>query len=358
MPLTMDERPSEEQAVATVHAALDAGVTLIDTADAYGPSGDGPGCQRGAGRASRWRRTRARPKTSSSRPRAVTPATPTEGGVSTAGRRTCARPARGRCAGSGSTPSTSTSTTGPIPTCRTPRRWAGCKDLYDAGLVRRVGISNADPDQIRLAQDDPRRRPGGRAEPVLAALSQQRARDRRLRRARAGVPAVEPAGRDRPRRRRSAGRGRSSPGSAATHDVSPQQVCLAWELQLSPVVIPIPGASRPASIVSSAAAVHVRLTAEDMARAVRVCPDLRDPRKLTVSAAAVYLIVASASRNLEEIPPDWEGAASGTPNPIRRVRRPCNIWMGAGDPCSTAPAIRVADETSRARPWGEGNGDA
>ena len=36
MPLsTKDDRPSREEAVATVHAALDAGVTLIDTADAY-----------------------------------------------------------------------------------------------------------------------------------------------------------------------------------------------------------------------------------------------------------------------------------------------------------------------------------
>src|SRR3712207_9120200 len=36
MPLsTKDDRPSPEDAERTVHAALDAGVTLIDTADAY-----------------------------------------------------------------------------------------------------------------------------------------------------------------------------------------------------------------------------------------------------------------------------------------------------------------------------------
>ena len=35
MPLSVEGRPDEEQAVRTVHAALDAGVTLIDTADAY-----------------------------------------------------------------------------------------------------------------------------------------------------------------------------------------------------------------------------------------------------------------------------------------------------------------------------------
>ena len=43
MPLSVDDGPDEERAVATVHAALDAGVTLIDTADAYGPGGTGLG---------------------------------------------------------------------------------------------------------------------------------------------------------------------------------------------------------------------------------------------------------------------------------------------------------------------------
>lgn len=35
MPLSIENRPDEARAVATVHAALDAGVTLIDTADSY-----------------------------------------------------------------------------------------------------------------------------------------------------------------------------------------------------------------------------------------------------------------------------------------------------------------------------------
>src|SRR4051812_40138536 len=35
MPLSIEGRPDEERAIATIHAALDAGVTLIDTADAY-----------------------------------------------------------------------------------------------------------------------------------------------------------------------------------------------------------------------------------------------------------------------------------------------------------------------------------
>src|SRR5690349_9013555 len=35
MPMSIEGRPDEARSVATVHAALDAGITLIDTADAY-----------------------------------------------------------------------------------------------------------------------------------------------------------------------------------------------------------------------------------------------------------------------------------------------------------------------------------
>jgi aryl-alcohol dehydrogenase-like predicted oxidoreductase len=34
MPMALSGRPSEEQSIRTIHAALDAGVNLIDTADA------------------------------------------------------------------------------------------------------------------------------------------------------------------------------------------------------------------------------------------------------------------------------------------------------------------------------------
>ena len=50
---------------------------------------------------------------------------------------------------------------------------------------------------------------------------------------------------------------------AAKHEVSPQQVCLAWELSLSPALLPIPGASRPESITDSVAAVSLVLDDED-----------------------------------------------------------------------------------------------
>jgi aryl-alcohol dehydrogenase-like predicted oxidoreductase len=48
--------------------------------------------------------------------------------------------------------------------------------------------------------------------------------------------------------------------------VSPQQVALAWELSLSDVVIPIPGASRPASVQDSVRAAELHLSDEELAR--------------------------------------------------------------------------------------------
>ena len=48
--------------------------------------------------------------------------------------------------------------------------------------------------------------------------------------------------------------------------VSVYQVTLAWHLAQADVVIPIPGASRPASIQDSAAATHLTLTDDQLAR--------------------------------------------------------------------------------------------
>jgi aryl-alcohol dehydrogenase-like predicted oxidoreductase len=41
-------------------------------------------------------------------------------------------------------------------------------------------------------------------------------------------------------------------------------VCLAWLLAQSPVVVPIPGSSRPETIRDSAKAVDLRLSTEEL----------------------------------------------------------------------------------------------
>jgi diketogulonate reductase-like aldo/keto reductase len=50
------------------------------------------------------------------------------------------------------------------------------------------------------------------------------------------------------------------------HEVSPQQVVLAWELSLGDHVIPIPGARRPESITDSARAADLKLTEDELER--------------------------------------------------------------------------------------------
>lgn len=63
----------------------------------------------------------------------------------------------------------------------------------------------------------------------------------------------------------SAARPNRSPRWPSGTGVSPQQVCLAWELARSPVVIPIPGASRPEAITDPVAAADLKLTEDDLA---------------------------------------------------------------------------------------------
>jgi aryl-alcohol dehydrogenase-like predicted oxidoreductase len=64
---------------------------------------------------------------------------------------------------------------------------------------------------------------------------------------------------------------------ARARGVSAYQVCLAWELALSPAVVVIPGASRPESIRDSAAAASLLLTDDEVAT-------LSDTRDVTVPA--------------------------------------------------------------------------
>jgi aryl-alcohol dehydrogenase-like predicted oxidoreductase/histidinol phosphatase-like enzyme len=53
---------------------------------------------------------------------------------------------------------------------------------------------------------------------------------------------------------------------AAAHDVTVHEIALAWLLQLDPLVVPIPGATRVETASSIARSNHVDLTAEDLDR--------------------------------------------------------------------------------------------
>jgi aryl-alcohol dehydrogenase-like predicted oxidoreductase len=137
------------------------------------------------------------------------------------------------------------------------------KEIAGSGKVRMIGLSNADPDQIRAAHK------------VLgdALVSVQNQFSPAFR---DSLPEIDicdqlglaflawsPLG-GLGDAKQLADKHPAFAEVAASRDVSPQQVALAWELAQSPVVIPIPGAKRPESIRDSAAAADLELTAEEL----------------------------------------------------------------------------------------------
>ena len=139
------------------------------------------------------------------------------------------------------------------------------KEIADSGKVRMVGLSNADPDQIRRAHD------------VLgdALVSVQNQFSPAFRTSRREIDVCDELGlaflpwsplgglSD---AKELAEHHPAFQQVAAAHGVSAQQVAIAWELAQSPVVIPIPGAKRPTSITDSAAAADLVLSDDELAR--------------------------------------------------------------------------------------------
>ena len=128
------------------------------------------------------------------------------------------------------------------------------QEIHASGKVRMVGLSNADPAQIRLAHD------------VLgsALVSVQNQFSPAFRSSRPEIDVCAELGLA--DAKALAEKHPAFQEVADERGVSAQQVALAWELAQSPVVIPIPGAKRPRSIVDSAAAADLELTAEEIAR--------------------------------------------------------------------------------------------
>lgn len=261
MPLSVPGHPDATRARATIHAALDAGATLIDTADAYTP--DGAIGHNEAIVADGLR-------TYGSNTDHVLVAT--KGGHTRDGTDwgLDGRPEYLRSACEASLRTLGVDSVGlyqhhrPDPQVPYADTMGGLAALLEAGLVQRVGISNADPDQIRLARDII----GDRLVSVQNQLSpsfrsSQPELDLCTELGLAFLPWSPLGGM---RSAADLGSSHAAFGQVAErYGVSPQRVCLAWLLSLSPVCIPIPGASRPASIQDCAAAPELRLDAEDIA---------------------------------------------------------------------------------------------
>ncbi len=260
-----DEAPSRERVHATVAAALDAGVTLIDTADIYAPSWDTMGHNERA-----VADALAAYQGDRSRVVVATKAGITRGEGETWGRDSSLGYLRGRVEASLANLRVDKLDLLYLHRPDRSRTYAEAIENFAAlkqeGLVSEIGISNASVEEIQIALDvlgD-----GGLAavqnefSPKFNHTSKQEL-DFCGQRGIAFVP-WSPLG---------GGSGAARVGErfavlsevAGRLGVSPQRVTLAWELALGDHVIPIPGSSRPESITDSAAAMSLELSADDVA---------------------------------------------------------------------------------------------
>jgi len=263
MPMSIEGRPDEARSIATIHAALDEGVTLFDTADSYHLYADEVGHNESliAKAIASWGGD------------ASNVLVATKGGHLRPGDGTWyvdGRPEYLKQAAEASLKRLGGDAIGlyqfhrPDPEVPFADSVGAIRDLLDAGTIRLAGISNVNPEQIRLAQEIL----GGRLASVQNEFSPA---------FRSSEPEIElcdeldiaflsysPLG------------GIASAAAlgdrfepfqqvADARGVSPQVVCLAWHLAKSPRVIPIPGASRPESIRDSVQAADVTLSAEELA---------------------------------------------------------------------------------------------
>jgi aryl-alcohol dehydrogenase-like predicted oxidoreductase len=258
MPMSLEGRPEEAQSIRTIHAALDAGVNLIDTADAYAKDHTDIGHnERLIAKALRGRRDGVLVATKGGHLRDGQD-WPLDGS-----------PEHLKAACEASLKALETDRIDlyqyhrPDPNVPYAESIGALKELQDEGKIRWIGVSNADTDQIEEA----------RSIAELVSVQNQLSLEYPSPVTKGEVALCEQHGiaflpwsqlggianaSD------AAGSHNPVKDAAQAHGVSPQQVALAWLLALSPVMIPIPGASRPETITDSLKAVDLELSQEEL----------------------------------------------------------------------------------------------
>jgi aryl-alcohol dehydrogenase-like predicted oxidoreductase len=261
MAMSRPGRLSEDESVGAIHAALEAGVTLIDTSPSYHDTPE----ERGHNESLVAKAVRDRP------PGSEVPLVATKVGhvrqaggvIAVDGRPDHIRQsARESAARLGVDTIDLLQLHRPDPKVPYAESVGELGNLVTDGLVRAVGISNVGLTEVRVATDvlgghlvsvQNRFSPSHRDSQAVLLLCTELG---------LAFLAWSPLG----------GKGstevREDPGFTAVaeaHGVTPHRVCLAWELRLSPVFIPIPGITRPERAVDCAAASELVLTDDDMA---------------------------------------------------------------------------------------------
>lgn len=286
----------DERSVQTLRHAVDAGATLIDTSDAYGPDGHN---ERLVGRALGGRRDEVQIATKwgiaapGGHARRVDAAYANEIWVD-------GRPERARPAAEASLRRLGVEAIDlwylhfPDPGVPVEETVGAMGELVEAGLVRHLGLSNATPDQV-LAAHAVRPLAAVQAEYSLWTRTPEQELLPVLRELGIGLVAWGPLGNgflagsaDRigapeedfrnnaPRfqgenLRRNVDRFAPLRELAAEKGITPAQLALAWLLR-EPDVVPIPGTRTPSHLDENLAAARIELTPEDLERIDELAP--------------------------------------------------------------------------------------
>lgn len=261
MPMSIEGRPDRERSIAAIHASLDAGVNFIDTADAY---------HRDAGEVGHNESLIAEALASHSAGQDVLVATkgghlrPGDGSWTQNG-----RPEYLKEAAKASAQRLGVESIGlyqfhrPDPDVPYAESVGALKDLLDEGVIQHAGISNASIAQI----DEANEVLGGQLRSVQNQFSPAflSSRDELKHCADIGVAFLPWSPFGGIKKAGDFGSDHSAFQEIAdARGVSPHQVALAWHLAQAPVVVPIPGASRPESAKNSAEAADLELTDDEL----------------------------------------------------------------------------------------------
>lgn len=260
MPMSIQGRPDEAQSVRTIHAALDAGMTLIDTADVYclDDTDIGHNERLVAKAVAGWSGDRA----------AIHVAT--KGGLVRPGGawRSSARPKALRAACERSLAALGVARIwvyqlhAPDPNVPLEDSVGELAKLRSEGKIEHVGLSNVDVDEIERAR---------KIVPVVSVQNRMNPHDKRS--IKNGVLAhceangiaflpYSPVGGGRGRAKIASDDALSAIGKK--HGATAPEIAIAWCAQISRVCFPIPGASKPESAISSARAASITLEEVDM----------------------------------------------------------------------------------------------
>jgi aryl-alcohol dehydrogenase-like predicted oxidoreductase len=298
MRLSTEPERDEELALATIAAAVDAGMTVFDTARSYGLGEDD------LGHNERLLARALRRSGAEARARIVTKGGMTRvgGGWVPDGR---AKALRADCEASlaalDGLPIDLYLVHAPDP--RTPWRTSlrALERLVADGLVRQVGVSNVNR---RLLDEALELAPIAAVQVALSPFDVGALRGGVVARcAEAGIALIAHSPLGGPRRASRLARNEALAEVAKAHGATPAEVALAWLLALSPQIVAIPGARRPETARSAAAAARLTLDPEERALLDRQLAGARPERARRTDAEVVLVMGipgAGKSRVAEE----------------------------------------------------------